>query len=184
MSFSARVTEVQCKTGNHYKFYRAYVLEDALNGDFRVVFNYGKIDGNGQWTPSQRFSTGVEAEMAAKKKLDSKRNGGGSSVYETEVAPRELDVVPEDVLEKSGIFIDENARRQQKERIAVDAHARFASDADTLIRLVSGPTGLTGEVVQLRSSLQDQLDELARRLTESQGQMEIINEVVAMKAGA
>lgn len=182
MTFSARVQEVQCKTGNHYKFYRAYTLSDPLNNDFRVVFNYGKIGSNGQWTPSQKFSTLATAMLTASNKIESKRRGGGSSVYETEIPDRELSVVPEDVLEKSGIFVDENARSQQKARLEVDAHARFAADADSLIRLITGPTELTGEVYAARSSLQDQLDELRNRLLASEGQMELINDVVQMKS--
>lgn len=184
MTFSARVDEVQCQTGNHYKFYRAYILSDPMNDDYRTVFNYGKIGSTGQWTPAQKFDTLAGAITAANKKLDSKRNGGGSSVYETDVSTREMSVVPEDILERSGIFQSDNDRSRDKQRLEVDSHARFASEADSLIRLITGPTGLTGEVYAARTSLQSQLDELKDLLLKSEGQMEIINDVIEMKSNA
>lgn len=182
MTMQADVREVRCTTGNHFKFYRAYVMYDDDAGEYRTLFNWGKIGANGQYQ-AHGAATRSAAEFLARKKLESKLSGRGSSQY-VHHSERHLDVVPEDLLEHAIVARDDNARSQQAERIKVDAHARFAADADTLIRLVSGPAGLTGEVVALRSSLQEQLDELRSRLTESEGQMELINDVVAMKASA
>lgn len=180
MSMQADVREARCQQGTSNKFYRAYVMYDEENGQYRVLFNYGRIGANGAFQ-AQNASSRDDAERAATAKLNSKVNKAYSWYPPGE---RHLDVVPEDLLEKAVVDRSDNDRSRQAERVKVDVHARFASDADTLIRMVSGPGGLTGEAVILRGSLQDQFDDLRKRLIEAEGQMELINDVIAMQESA
>ncbi len=178
MTWSAAVTEVTFVGGNSSKFYRTYLLHNSDTNEVGVLFNFGRIGSNGQFK-AVRCHTHQEASYAVDRKLSEKTRGG----YTNE-RHRTLSVVPEDLLDRAEIRVDDTVRTQQTERLKVDDFSRFAAEADSLIRVLTGPTALTGDAIVMRTTLQESLDALRVRLQEAEGQMEIINEVVQMKVMA
>jgi predicted DNA-binding WGR domain protein len=180
MSWQARVREVRYSAGNSHKFYRTYVMWNDT-GEARLLYNWGRIGANGQFK-AEPLAIGGSLQVAqnlANQKLSEKMGKG--YLHEKDWS---LPVVSEELLAKASVTVTANERSQAEERLKVDVFGRFAADADKVIRIVTGPSALTAEAVTLRSGLQEQLAELRRRLTEAEGQMELIDDVVAMKASA
>lgn len=178
MTYTAQMTEVQYQdpAANSNKFYRAYVLHDEDTDDSRVLFNWGRIGANGQFKVLVQPSL-QSAQSAADGKISDKvRNGYRDS------AERTLRVVPDDLLAAAGV--NENARSQAEVALSRDPFARIEADTDRLIRLVTGPAEVQAEAITLRHTLDEQMLALKARLTQAEGSLELVDDVLAMKLGA
>lgn len=177
MSMTASVTELryQDPERNSNKFYRLYLLWDEEERTYRLLCNWGRWGSRGQFKVEQFGDYGA-ASLAGIGKRREKESKGYRLVRE-----ERLDVVPEDLLNEACVTVSDNARSQDRRRLELDPHAKFASDADQLIRMVTGPTDLATDVFVLRASLEDQLSELRKRLTESEGRMEFISNALTAR---
>lgn len=178
MTYAASFEEVQFKdpTRNSHKFYRAYVMHDPDTDDARVLFQWGRIGARGQFQVQVAPSLD-SAKAAAVGKLYDKRGRG----YES-YTKRTLKVVPEDLLREAGV--NENARSQAVAALSADPFARLSADTDRLIRLVTGPSEVQAEAITLRRGLDEQLSALRTSLTQAEGSLELVDDVLAMKLGA
>lgn len=177
MTYTAEMTEVRYedRTANSHKFYRAYVLVDLDNNDYRVLFNWGRIGAKGQFKVQTCYGPQDAYEMASGKIYDKKRKG-----YEPH-AERELSVVPDDLLREAGV--NEAARAATAARMSVDPFARIEADTDRLIRLVTGPAEVQADAITLKGDLDAQLKELRTRLMQAEGSLELATDVLSMKLG-
>lgn len=178
MTYTATVTEVAYRdpSVNSNKFYRTYVLHDVDTDDSRVLFNWGRQGAKGQFQVLVQ-PTYQAAISAAYGKLSDKRRKGYQSVGE----PRELRVVPDDILQLAGV--SENARSQAVAALSSDPFARLSADTDRLIRLVTGPREVQGEAITLRRGLDEQLHALRSSLTQAEGALELVDDVLFAKLG-
>lgn len=178
MSYSATMEEVQYSDprANSNKFYRAYVITNEDGSDCRVLFNWGRIGAKGQFQVQVAHSPEGARSAAAGKIYDKTRKG-----YEP-FTTRELRVVPDDLLEHAGV--NENARSQAAAALSKDPFAKVEADTDRLIRLVTGPSEVQAEAITLRKGLDEQLSALKARLTQAEGSLELVDDVMAMKLGA
>jgi hypothetical protein len=62
-----------------------------------------------------------------------------------------------------------------------DHFGRFSAGADKLVRVLAGPSELTGEAVVMYSTLKAQLAELRERLQQAEGSIELIEDVMQRK---
>jgi hypothetical protein len=62
-----------------------------------------------------------------------------------------------------------------------DDFGGFSAGADKLVRVLAGPSELTGEAVVMRATLKAQLAELRVRLQQAESSMELIENVMQMK---
>lgn len=178
MTYSAKFEEVQYKdpTRNSNKFYRCYVLHDEDTDDSRVLYQWGRIGATGQFQVHVAPSL-ESAEAAAKGKLHDKVRKGYEPYTE-----RELRVVPDDLLAHAGV--GENARSQAAAVLSKDPFARLSADTDRLIRLVTGPVEVQAEAITLRRDLDGQLSALRASLTQAEGSLELVDDLLSMKLGA
>lgn len=177
MTYTAEMTEVRYEdhTANSHKFYRAYVLVDLDQNDYRVLFNWGRIGAKGQFKVQTCYGPQDAYEMASGKLYDKKRKG-----YEDH-ATRELSVVPDDLLREAGV--NEAAREAAMQALSRDPFASLEAGTDRLIRLVTGPAEVQGEAITLKATLDDQLIALRTRLMQAEGSLELATDVLSMKLG-
>lgn len=178
MTYSAYVQQVDYRDdrANSNKFYRAYVMQADDGSDFRVLFNWGRQGAKGQFQVLT-----VPSEHAAVNAADGKINDKIRKGYDG-LTRRELRVVPDDLLAAAGV--NENARSQAAAAISKDPFARLGADTDRLIRLVTGPAEVQAEAITLRKDLDQQLSALKASLTQAEGSLELVDDVMAMKLGA
>lgn len=183
---SGHVWELRYQSGNSNKFYRVYVvyLDDGDADYAYLVCNWGRWGARGQFKVTAHTGSAMNE---AYDKLDQKRSKG----YEL-LRDSKLPVVPDDIVAevtKSEGYIPTSVPAAKSERVdlmteAVNVYDQFAADADRLIRMVTSAPDLTSEAVVLRSTLTEQLDYLRQRLQASEGQLDLVNDVITMKAGA
>lgn len=185
MSVHAELVELRYteSTTNSNKFYRVYFISDdeakGGRGDYRVLFQWGRWGSKGQGKV-ETYANRDRMVEAGERKLGEKRLKGG---YIT-VRDEKLSIVPDDVLQAAFDTVDANVRSQQQAQVQVDDFGRFSAGADKLIRVLTGPSELTGEAVVMHSTLKDQLAKLRARLQQAEGSLELIEDVLAMKASA
>lgn len=174
---TGHVWELRFQAGTSNKFYRVYTVS---NGGHYAVYNWGRWGSRGQFKVEQH--SGQHAvNNSALDKLDAKRAKG----YEL-LRQSDLPVVPQDILDviEQATNVRPSTPVPTPETAAVSVFDQFAADTDRLIRMVTSSPDLTPDAVVLRSGLIEQLDTLRARLGQAEGQLELVNDVVAMKAGA
>jgi predicted DNA-binding WGR domain protein len=175
MSYTAEVTEVQYqdRARNSDKFYRVYLLSDDENSDYRVVFQWGRRGARGQ-SQNSVYPTRSQAEAAAATKMRSKTDKGYVESYH-----RELPGVSDDVLELAGV----NRFATKTEQPNPDPFVRLTLDVDRCRRLAMGDETEVVEAITVRRTLLDQLAELRTSVSRAEGEVEIVDMLLAAKVG-
>lgn len=174
---SGNVCELRFQAGTSNKFYRIYQVS---NGEHYLVLNWGRWGAGGQFKV-ERYDSSDALSAAAWKKRNDKANKGYAMLRD-----QPLPVVPQDILD----CIEQDQGKPMAPSpttatpVAVSVFDHFAADTDRLIRMLTGSPDVAPEAVVMRSNLTDQLAELRRRLQESEGQLELINDVISIKIGA
>jgi predicted DNA-binding WGR domain protein len=155
---------------NSDKFYRSYVLHNSETGDWRVLFNWGRNGTNGQFQVVTA-SGKTNAVMISMRKIDSKLRAG----Y-TVVSNGEMSAVADDLLDHAGVNV-----RSQPPNIGLAE--RISIDSDRAIRLLTGPKEVQVEAIALAKSLRVSLDLLRKTVLESEGRVDLVQELLASKVG-
>lgn len=175
MTYTAEVTEVQYqdRARNSDKYYRVYVLSDHEAGDYRTVFQWGRRGSLGQHQNSVYANAG-QARLAAQTKLNSKTDKGYVETYH-----RELPGVSDDVLEMAGV----NLFGKATEAPSADPFVRLTLDVDKCRRLAMGDETQVVEAITIRKTLLEQLAELRTSVSRAEGEVEIVDMLLAAKVG-
>ena len=175
MSYTAEVTEVHFTdhAHNHDKYYRVYILSDHDNSDYRTVFQWGRRGSKGQ-SQNSVYPTEHQARTAAHVKLTSKTDKGYVETYH-----KELPGVSDDVLELAGV----NRFATKTEQPSADPFVRISLDVDRARRLAMGDEAEVVEAITLRKGLLDQLAELRTSVSKAEGEVEIVDMLLAAKVG-
>lgn len=175
MSYTAEVTEVHYTdtAHNHDKYYRVYTLADEDAQDYRVVFQWGRRGSKGQ-SQNSVYATRSQAEGAARTKLASKTDKGYVVIYE-----RELPGVSDDILDLAGI----NRFATKIEQPSADPFVRISLDVDRARRLAMGDASEVVEAITVRKTLLEQLDALRTSVSRAEGEVEIVDMLLAAKVG-
>jgi predicted DNA-binding WGR domain protein len=175
MSYTGHVVELRFQGGTSNKFYRIYRIVDVHAGMYYVLLNWGRWGATGQFK-TETFSDEEGMRFFGTRKIAEKLAKGYEHIRETE-----LPIVPADLLDRLSANLPTDVT---PEVAAVDLFASFAGDADRLVRMVTGPAELSADAVVLHADLKSRLAELSRRLEESTGQLEFIEDIITMKANA
>lgn len=175
MTYSAEVTEVAHvdHAHNHDKYYRVYILSDDDAGDYRVVFQWGRRGSKGQSQNSVYANRG-QAQAAARQKLNSKTDKGYVESYH-----RELPGVSNDILDLAGV----NRFQIEIEKPHADPFVRISLDVDRCRRLAMGDESDVVEAITVRKTLVEQLAELRTSVARAEGEVEIVDMLLAAKVG-
>lgn len=175
MSYTAEVTEVTYvdHAHNHDKFYRAYLLSSDDATDFRVVFQWGRRGSKGQ-SQNSVYPTFSAAKAALDRKLTSKTDKGYEHSYF-----RELPGVSNDILDLAGV----NRFGTDLEKPVADPFVRISLDVDKCRRLAMGDETEVVEAITLRKDLLSQLDTLRTSVSKAEGEVEIVDMLLAAKVG-
>lgn len=175
MTYTAEVTEVQYTdtARNSDKYYRVYTLLDDEAGDYRTVFQWGRRGSKGQHQNSV-YSNAGQAKLAAAHKLNAKTDKGYVESYH-----KELPGVSADVLEMAGV----NLFGKATEAPSADPFVRISLDVDRARRLAMGDEEEVVQAITLRRGLLDQLAELRTSVSKAEGEVEIVDMLLAAKVG-
>jgi predicted DNA-binding WGR domain protein len=176
MSHKGTVTELRFEHGSSYKFYRVYQVHDADAGDFRVLYQWGRIGANGQ-TKTELFRSFGEMTNAALDKLNQKLNKGYEQSHH-----RDYDVVPPDVLRVAAV--NERSRAEAEAKVSSDPFAKAVVQVDKAMRLATGTPNDQAAAVVITRSLHGTLTELRNRLTQLEGSVELVDTVLASRLEA
>lgn len=171
--YQAHVTEVQFQDSarNSDKFYRCYRLWDDT-GDHRVVFQWGRRGAKGQ-SSVQVCASQREATNLVVRKLDEKMSKGYYRVYQNELA-----AVSPDIMHLAGLNTSVHLAASQRPQ---DPFVRLAVDVDTCRRLAMGDQADVVRAVTLRQDLHTQLDALRTAVSNSEGQIELVDMLLSAK---
>lgn len=179
MTYKANGTELRFTEGRSFKFYRVYEIYDADVGDFRVLFQWGRIGTAGQ-SKVEITGTGApgtthgQASMKALAldKLESKRRKGYEHTWY-----REFDTVSPDVLRLAGV----NERSQQQAQTQVDTNplVKATVTLDAALRLATGTPAQQAEAAVMAKGLHETLDALRGEITQLEGGVEIVDMMIS-----
>lgn len=176
MSYEANVIEVQYvdHAHNHDKFYRAYHIWDDDNpNDHRVVFQWGRRGSRGQ-SQNSVYANAGQAKLAIVNKINSKTDKGYVETYR-----RDLPGVSDDILALAGV----NVFDTQTVKPSADPFVRISLDVDRCRRLAMGDESEVVEAITVRKGLLDQLAELRTSVARAEGEVEIVDMLLAAKVG-
>lgn len=175
MSHTGHLWELRYTEGSSFKFYRVYTIENAEAGDYRVLFQWGRIGTRGQSKVETFSSPGAMTTLAVEKR-DEKRRKGYEIVHQSA-----LQFVPPDVLKAAAV----NERYQVQSQQVVDTNliAAMMSKLDGAVRLATGTTDDQAQAVVVSQDLRSNLDDLRKQVLELEAGVEVLDDLIVHHLG-
>lgn len=162
--------------GSH-KFYRVTVIQnDAHSGDYRVLFQWGRVGATGQSSLMQ-LPTQEQAYNVGQKKINEKLGKG----YVTKHGWEDLREVPQDLLMAAGINTSTPTVVGTPVEISLPAFAAFTSEVGRVRRLAMGSHAQCAQAIVERTGLREQLKGLQDYVTRASGELDFVEDVIAMQ---